>query len=557
MKKQKKNKQEDSVLPKQLNRRQFLEKLGISAAAGISLLSPGKARADNFRFNEASRARKGDRLHSRAAARAYRSANVKHPNNGEEDDFPYLFNYTKSLPHDSTTGEVVPRAYDRYIAALKKNNFDALENIGTGFRPLENPQAGLALPISGMDHQRYKMPPAPRVDKAQHSAEMIELYWQALCRDINFTDFDDDVTVNEAASELSSLSGYAGPRINSSVSPACVFRGNFFGDLSGPFVSQFLLQDISFGAHTIVQRLTRAYPSGTDYMTDFDDWLFIQQGNNFKNDPDYDSTPRYIRNGRDLASYVYEDELYQAYLNAAAWLLEEEAILDSGNPYHRLAATSNYVNFGPKRILCSVSDVSMLALQAVFFQKWFVHRRQRPEEFGGRIHQHITGARDYSMIHDDVLNSEAVAKVFTNNGSYLLPQVYRQGSPTHPAYGAGHATVAGACVTVLKAFFDETYIVKNPVVANSDGTALVPYTGADKNSLTVGGELNKLAANIAIGRNWAGIHWRTDYTESMELGEKIAIQMLRTQAMQYPERHSFSFTRFNGSPITIRGRGFK
>ena len=36
----------------------------------------------------------------------------------------------------------------------------------------------------------------------------------------------------------------------------------------------------------------------------------------------------------------------------------------------------------------------------------------------------------------------------------LLPMAFPEGSPMHPAYGAGHATVAGGCVTMLKAFFE-------------------------------------------------------------------------------------------------------
>ena len=39
--------------------------------------------------------------------------------------------------------------------------------------------------------------------------------------------------------------------------------------------------------------------------------------------------------------------------------------------------------------------------------------------------------------------------------TYLLSQVYPEGSPNHPTYTSGHATVAGACATILKAFFDK------------------------------------------------------------------------------------------------------
>ena len=39
-------------------------------------------------------------------------------------------------------------------------------------------------------------------------------------------------------------------------------------------------------------------------------------------------------------------------------------------------------------------------------------------------------------------------------------------------------------------------------------------------------ELNKLAANIALGRDTAGVHWRSDGVEGIKPGEKVAITML-------------------------------
>jgi hypothetical protein len=121
----------------------------------------------------------------------------------------------------------------------------------------------------------------------------------------------------------------------------------------------------------------------------------------------------------------------------------------------------------------------------------------------------------------------------------------------HPAYGSGHATVGGACVTILKAWFDESFVLPDPVVPDGDGTSLVPYTGPGSGSLTVGGELNKVAANIASGRNFAGIHWRTDFTEAVKLGEEVAIGILQEQKATYNEEASFSLTRFDGTTITI------
>ena len=137
-------------------------------------------------------------------------------------------------------------------------------------------------------------------------------------------------------------------------------------------------------------------------------------------------------------------------------------------------------------------------------------------------------------------------------GSSLLPIAFPDGCPLHPSYGAGHATVAGACVTILKAIFDESFVLPSPVQPSTDGLSLVPYTGPDAGKLTVGGELNKIASNVAIGRNIAGVHWRSDYTESLKLGEQIAISVLRDQRLTYAEDfEGFTFTRFNGTKITV------
>jgi hypothetical protein len=103
-------------------------------------------------------------------------------------------------------------------------------------------------------------------------------------------------------------------------------------------------------------------------------------------------------------------------------------------------------------------------------------------------------------------------------------------------------------VTILKAFFDETDIVRNPMVPNADGTALVPWDGPP---LTVQGELNKVASNVANGRNGAGVHWRTDAVNSLRLGEEVAICILEEQKLTYNQDVSMSLTKFDGTRITI------
>ncbi len=163
------------------------------------------------------------------------------------------------------------------------------------------------------------------------------------------------------------------------------------------------------------------------------------------------------------------------------------------------------------------------------------------------MHHQKTGAASYP-IHTKLLNSLAAQEVFNRYGTYLLPMAYPEGCPTHPAYPAGHAVIAGACSTVLKAFFKDSFEIPNPVVANDDGLALVPYNG----TLTVGGELNKLAANIAIARDAAGVHWRSDGIEGLKLGEQVAISLLRDYQKSTNENfNGFSLSKFDGGTIII------
>ena len=134
-------------------------------------------------------------------------------------------------------------------------------------------------------------------------------------------------------------------------------------------------------------------------------------------------------------------------------------------------------------------------------------------------------------------------------GGYFIPQAFAVGSPTHPSYAAGHSTVSGACVTILKAFFDGEYVIPNPVVPNANGSATVPYVGAP---LTVEHELNKLSANVGIGRNIAGVHWLSDNYASAKLGEQVAIATLRDYKATYAEQFSgWRFKDLEGNTIFI------
>ncbi|WP_206057647.1 MULTISPECIES: vanadium-dependent haloperoxidase [Nocardiopsis] len=484
-----------------------------------------------------------------------------HGGNGEETDYPFVANYSKGLPHDEV-GEVDPEAYNLMVRALQSGDWDDFERIPLGGdkalgtdgprqRKLTNPQAGLAYDVEGPDAQQIAVPPAPRIDGAQNSAEMGELYWMALCRDVGFTEFDTHPLAEAAAADLTeSFSDFRGPKEDGRVTPATLFRGCTAGDLTGPYLSQFLLLDIPYGTLRVQQRHDTV-PAEVDHVCDFDTWLAVQRGvEQPEEDRDADDR-RYIRNPRDLAHYVHHDALYQAYLNATLILLGRGVPFDGGNPYHHSDNQSGLGTYGGPHLLSLVPEVATRALKAAWFQKWNVHRRLRPEAFGGRVHAHLDDSvpADYPMIDEEVLRSRALEETQRRWGSSLLPQAFPEGSPTHPSYVAGHATVAGACVTVLKAWFDTSAVLEDPVVPDARGKRLVPHTGDA--ALTVGGELDKVAANISLGRNMAGVHWRTDHTASVRLGEEIAIRILREQVRLGNESAHFTLRRFDGTSITI------
>jgi hypothetical protein len=62
---------------------------------------------------------------------------------------------------------------------------------------------------------------------------------------------------------------------------------------------------------------------------------------------------------------------------------------------------------------------------------------------------------------------------------------------------------------------------------------LVELSGADADQITTNGEIDKLASNIGLARDFAGIRWRSDYEWGLRLGEAVAISLLRDQSNDY------------------------
>ena len=569
-----------------------------------------------------------------------------HPRNDRVSSRAVVSKFGKGLAHDLETGLPTTDAYESLVAACEAGEgYEAVETAsfdldndggivdeidlsplvddeaGFGPRPLVQPESAWTYLTEGYSTAQLEIARPPAFSSAEAGAEMVELYWRALARDVPFREYPDSEAVNEAVVELRGLDGYRGPgsdadRTNDRLGRRNVFRGVVPGAQTGPHVSQFMLKDRALGRGTVDQRLNPPVAESTpaDYVTDVGDWLKIQRGvppGVDRNLPgnEVGDEPRYIVTGRDLAERVHDDPPFRQLQKAAQVLLfSMQAPLDEGIPYTmapfetqiRLGSVSlaeddaingrqepsrrdvdrflsqttlPFNDFGPLYVEKKLLEVTEHAQKAAWHKKWNVHRRLRPEEYGGRLHAVKNGdlptAVDYP-VPENLATAEAVERTEREFGTALLPQAYAEGSPVHPSYPAGHSVVAGAGVTLLKALFDGDYVFASTekVVPNADGTELltaadltetrtggVEYEPGIFDELTVRGELNKLAANMALGRNWGGIHYRSDGIEGLRLGERAAIAFVEDQLTLAPgtEEVTLTLETFDGEERRLTG----
>jgi hypothetical protein len=558
-------------------RRRFLGKLGGAAiAAGVLSRTPvafaqsGAANSSGGTSASGLNARvvKSLALRIGAATKDSLVAVPPHTTNGDENRYPdHSASYSKGLLQDDI-GVVNSGAWASFKKALKSgknSDFEAI--IIGGTRTLNGPQGAYAFDMEGLDSVQFGNAPSPgdptglpvvppfdQISSAAYGAQLIEMYWASLLRDVAFTDYTTNATAGAAAAELTTLPDYRGPRDSSgNVTPDLLFRGNFPGETIGPYMSQFMITPTSFGQQPIDQ-LMNTYLPNIDYMYDTTTFLQVQNGISTGLTNQLDPTRRYLHDGRGLSAWTHVDQLYQGYLVAFLVLSTLKAPVNPGNPYIGSKTQNGFCTFGPPDYAASQGEAAARSLDRVWYQKWLVHLTHRPESGGGVLQQILSGNQSKidAKLNKNVLNSQAVAQSFAKYGTYLLSQPFPEGSPTHPSYPTGHGTVAGACITFMKFFFDETFVIPNPQVPSSDGLSLAPYNGSDAGQITVGGELNKLARNVSFGHGvLAGIHWRSDTDWSMTLGEAMAISVLQDKAQCYNEKFSITFTKLDGNKVTI------
>jgi|ERR1043166_1000714 hypothetical protein len=523
--------------------------------------------------------------------------------------------YSKALKQKSP-GVPDPNVFSAFITEIDRGTaaginlpitphlFEPSTGVALGGTAKENgPQGSFAKQPIGKLSPMYQQPavPPPTVGDDDYAVELAELYWASLLRDVPFTQFVDHTPnriIKAAVDNLNDhLANYRGPVdiTTKKITPRLLFRGGlpankrkrklkplqtdpaayFSDEIAGPYMSQFCIWPTSLGAQQIDQKML-TYMPGQDFMIDPNEWFRIQRGlppaKKIMNDP----MRKYMHNGRGLCAFTHLDELYQAYFVAYLVLKTWQAALNPGIPYSPYS-NEHYSNqqpfgtFGGPDIAGTLGAIAKAAINAVWYQKWAVHLRHRPEAGGGLVHLWKTGAANppgavasfaananFAKILDPALkmSSEKYSRPNAKSAKdkiFLLSQAFPEGSPPHPAYPTGHGTVAGACITALKFFFDCDQRVVNlvqPMVPSDDGLSLHDYTSADAWDMTINGELHKLAHNISFGHGiHAGIHWRSDTDESLLFGEEVAISFLDAQMTFYSEKcDAIIITKMDGTP---------
>ncbi|MBB5316611.1 vanadium-dependent haloperoxidase [Tunturibacter empetritectus] len=568
---------------KQSNRRMFLGKMSASLVGALAVPSAAAAQtaSDSSKLspnNQASAASYGipdnPRVQASFAIRlnaAIAQALVplpSHQTNGDQQRYPDgSATYTKVVLQDSI-GLVNPAAYRTFTTALASGKPSDFENIIIGgTRTLNGPQGGLAFTLEGTDSHQFGSSPSPHNQETEvvvpappafsspaWGTELTELYWCSLLRDTAFTDYQTSPVAAAACAELTSMPSYAGPRTHSGhVTPNLLFRGYYPGETLGPYISQLIITPSFFGALPLTNQYI-TYQAGLNYMLDPDSFLQVQNGINtgLTNQPD--PNVRFLQNGRGLAAWTHVDVLFQAYFIAFLVMNTLSAPLNPGNPYATSRTQNGFDTLGGPDISATIGEVAARVLDTVWYQKWFVHLRPRPESSGGIAYLTKTNQLGslQAKLNNNFLNSQALKASYDANNSWFLSQAFPEGSPAHPAYPTGHGTVAGACITILKFFYDGNFVIPNPQVPAPDGLSLNPYTGPDAGSLTINGELNKLAHNITFGHGiHGGIHWRSDSDDSILLGEAFALSFLQDKIRVYNEKLTVHLTKLDGTIATI------
>jgi membrane-associated phospholipid phosphatase len=500
--------------------------------------------------------------------------------------------YSKGfVGHTGPNGKIIHpnlQTYTTFIDGIKNRDQSKINQICSSCPRLVDPYSLFDVEMEGKYKSTFTIPLAPHPLSNQAAAELLEVYAMALLRDFDLRYFDYGITYdNQMFSDirftLDELSNYFDPprRLYSTgartLEFCTLFRGNSKGDLIGPYISQFFFYETAVGNYILDQKyylLDKNNPNpDLSYNFGITQSYFIDLWNGVPKSSNLNMNFRYLTTLRDMATYINRDQVWQPFFVAATILLNR-GIPTGFYTSSRTSDSGRFINLGVVDLYNLMMKAVKLAMNAAWVWKWS-QLKQRPEEMAYQVHISKTQPPDLSLNFPSFLlnNQTILQSIYNKYGNYLMPLSYSAGSPCHPSYPAGHATIAGAMSTILKAWFNcdcmmtavfpdvsgqKLFIHKEKyyIDGNNDSTyttAHRPYADVllDKMYLNIGHELDKMASNCSYSRCMAGIHYRSDSESGILLGEQIAIELLKDEVNKYNDKIAFQFRKRNGEVIKI------
>mmetsp|Transcript_81 Transcript_81/g.233 ORF Transcript_81/g.233 Transcript_81/m.233 type:complete len:604 (-) Transcript_81:219-2030(-) len=529
-----------------------------------------RKQTDKRRQKEAIQRMLIDKRVQQAKERAAETENQNSRNSDLENN-RFLGLFSKGMMHDGDgiAMESSILKLERALESGLQSDFDAIQlaphkEDGRKPRGLINPQGGSSFEFMGQDPEGVSMPSCPSLNSREAAGELVEVFEHSMLRDYCFSDINEGGPNTDLDRPVASLNAFhnafKGPKEGRIVTRKTLFRGIAPGAHVGPYVSQLLQHPVVIGAQVIEQKyipLLGEYGiTQSDFIEIQNGFIPVKQKKGLKG--------RFVSTPRDLGSVVRNDFIYQQHLYGLLILLDAKVPMNEAFPDGNKNRSKNEEQFltagGKSEIGTVLAEICRHAQKAAWVQKWENNMRLRPEAMAGRLVEEINNKMPRGTVSDDLVTSETVSAVTNYNAAKggdrkpLVPLQYDEGSPTHPSYPSGHAVVAGACMTILKIYFQNVKWARTnlDILESIDGLNQRNYTGADVSSMTVHGEMNKLASNIAIGRNMAGIHYRSDADLGMMLGEKVAIQYFKDLKAGFAEEvGQIYFIGFDGKYKTV------
>ena len=522
------------------------------------------------------------------------------------DERLYPFIFSKTLKHDAATG--LPRESDvnamlEAVTTASPATADALSSAQSDSttRGLVSVSAGLCFTLEAGDPKLVGCSPPAITTSLDRMFEMCEVYQLGILRDTPLAVIAEG-TDSTVVATIAALNAF--PAVSRTTSPSnasgnidgkTLFRGKSTSlqgnnpELYGPYVSQLLLHDFDIDNKSNQQKI-RPEQNPNNQITNAG-FLSIQNG---EAGPaiSFESESKYVYNLRVNGSLVHNDSLFTIYTNAAHVLLQNGVQAIGINDIRTTSSTkpdpfSSFVALGDPDVFSSIASVAGKALYTAFNQKWCMNMTIRPEAMANLITRTLDGTFDSTNFpeltefksHINGAASQTLATVLSSNqavspgnadyATHNLNGLFPEGSPTHPSYPAGHAVVAGACATVLKAMLKTTDVIGDTLteklwvadgrtsLISTDGLSLDTYQESDAGAMTVNGEINKLASNVALGRDSAGVHYRIDGDRGKEIGEDVAINFLKDKSLCYYQSTNgqfagFVLVKFDGTSVIIR-----